>query len=376
MTTIDTAPETITDEPLISVIVPVYNVERWLDKCLSSICSQTYRKLQIVCVDDGSTDGSARILAEWTARDDRICVVTKKNGGLSSARNAGLEVARGEFVTGVDSDDWLFPDIYEKAVRHLSDDCDMLVFRAQSVNEDGGIYRDGEKAHFHLPEEGLYEMDWIRNNRLNPCFWNKLWRRSVITENGLRFPDGLVFEDEVFIRLFTSYARNFYSLPEMGYAYVQRRGSIMHERRTLSQIVSIYMADVAWMWKFCEEHKSPDVAWNNALDFLASSLPLHWVDAVKQETYKIVSGMYADFIAANRIADRFPNDYRLEFLSHIPYRNNKIFISRTASSKTYKLFGFPLLKILYKHGKYHSFKTFLSIFKMDKVRKMKFHESN
>ena len=95
--------------PLISVIIPVYNVEAYLPRCLDSVIQNTYRNLEIICVDDGSTDGSPEILRDYAQRDARITVITKENGGVSSARNAGLDRATGEFVAFIDSDDFVHP---------------------------------------------------------------------------------------------------------------------------------------------------------------------------------------------------------------------------------------------------------------------------
>ena len=99
---------------LISVIVPVYNVEQYLDRCVCSILNQTYQNLEIILVDDGATDSSGRMCDEYAKRDERIKVVHKQNGGLSDARNAGLAAATGEYIGYVDSDDWIEPDMYEK----------------------------------------------------------------------------------------------------------------------------------------------------------------------------------------------------------------------------------------------------------------------
>ena len=98
----------------VSVLIPVYNTEAYLRKCLDSITNQTLQDLEIICVDDGSTDGSADILREYRRRDSRIRIVTKRNGGLPSARNAGLDAASGEYVGFVDSDDWIEPDMFRR----------------------------------------------------------------------------------------------------------------------------------------------------------------------------------------------------------------------------------------------------------------------
>lgn len=107
----------LTNSPKLSIIVPVFRVEQFLNKCVDSILNQTYRNLEVILVDDGSTDNCPRICDEYSQADPRVRVIHKKNGGLCSARNAGLDIATGEYVTFVDSDDWIEPDAYAEMIR-------------------------------------------------------------------------------------------------------------------------------------------------------------------------------------------------------------------------------------------------------------------
>ncbi len=212
---------------VLSVIVPVYNTAPWLRKCLDSICSQSYKELEILCVNDGSTDNSADILEEYAARDSRIKVFTQKNAGLAAARNTGLENATGEWVTGVDSDDWLYPGIYEKAVGCITEAVDMVFFGVRNVDEAGVPLP--HNRYFDLPAAGEYSLSSKKIFYLNVCFPSKLWRRSLIEDNHLRFPAGLVHEDEAMYALAAPYVRRISICPTIGYAYAQRENSIMHE---------------------------------------------------------------------------------------------------------------------------------------------------
>ena len=132
--------------PLISVIVPVYNVEKYLRKCVDSIVNQTYKNLEIILVDDGSPDNCGKICDEFAEMDNRVMVIHKENGGLSSARNAGLDIATGEYITFVDSDDYIENDTYEKVVVAINKfDSDLIFFREKSVDESGKtIYINGD----------------------------------------------------------------------------------------------------------------------------------------------------------------------------------------------------------------------------------------
>ena len=115
-------------KPLLSVVVPVYNAAKFLPHCLDSLCGQTYRNLEIVCVNDGSTDDSLAVLKKYASRDTRIKVIRQENAGVSAARNRGLDAATGELVTFVDADDWLEPNTYETAVQAFCAGVDMVCF--------------------------------------------------------------------------------------------------------------------------------------------------------------------------------------------------------------------------------------------------------
>ena len=216
------------ESPLISVIVPVYNTEKYLRKCLNSICGQTYRNLEILCVNDGSTDGSAAILEEYAARDARIKVFTQPNGGLSAARNTGLGHATGEWVTGVDSDDYLEPDAYEYALSAVADDVDIICFGTNIIWLD-----QPQETHlidfFKHPLEGKHKPTHSLISGTDDSFWNKLWRKNLIEQQALRFPVGLWFEDSLFWRTAAPFARSIAFLPGQKHNYVRHAGTIMSQ---------------------------------------------------------------------------------------------------------------------------------------------------
>ena len=115
-------------KPLISVIIPVYNVERYLDECIKSIVNQTYENLEIILVDDGSPDNCPRMCDDWAKKDERIRVIHKENGGLASARNAGMNICTGEYISFVDSDDWMELNAYESLLKYFDDKTDIVKF--------------------------------------------------------------------------------------------------------------------------------------------------------------------------------------------------------------------------------------------------------
>lgn len=193
-------------KPIISVIVPVYNVEDYLAKCLDSILNQTFSNIEIICVNDGSTDGSRKILEEYKKRDFRIKIVDKENGGLSSARNAGMKVAQGEFYSFIDSDDWIDKTMLEKLYENITTlNSDISICAVHQFDETN------QKIDDSNPYYTLEFFDKTFDNRafsykdtkpfiMDVCVmaWNKLYRRSLIEECNAEFPDGLIFEDGPF----------------------------------------------------------------------------------------------------------------------------------------------------------------------------------
>ncbi len=220
----------IDNEPLISVIVPVYNVERYLRKCVNSIVTQTYRNLEIILVDDGSTDRSGEICDELTRTDDRIRVIHKENGGLSSARNAGLDVISGEFISFIDSDDFISESYIKCLYKRISEDgSDMVISGYTTCDEEGnsiGVFSSGCNTTIDRKEY----WDWvILGNRETVLYgaveaWSKLYKAYIFCE--LRFPI-TIHEDEAIIYDVINRCNRISVMTSTGYYYVQRSGSIM-----------------------------------------------------------------------------------------------------------------------------------------------------
>ena len=190
----------------ISVIVPVYNVAQYLPKCLDTIINQTFKDIEIICVDDGSTDNSGEILSQYAKKDHRIIIIEKQNGGLSSARNAGLNVAKGEFIVFIDSDDWVDERFCEKLYDSITkNNADISICAVHQYDSKTGE-NDDSNPYYTL---GFFDESF--DNRVfshkdtkdficDVCVmaWNKIYRRSFLDGLHARFPEGLIFEDGPF----------------------------------------------------------------------------------------------------------------------------------------------------------------------------------
>ena len=222
---------------LISVIVPIYNVEKYLDKCVKSIIEQTYKNLEIILVDDGSTDGSVSICDEWAKRDKRIIVIHKTNGGLSDARNAGLKVARGKFVGFVDSDDYIFNTMYEKLYQKtVETNADMTLCGIIHEYEDGSTQVLNEVNLKNVNSENILEFytkagkktvgNEIITENIMGSVCRVLYKKSFI--NNKFFEYGMFCEDLVFNSSLITKNTKIAIVEDHLYVYLQRSGSILH----------------------------------------------------------------------------------------------------------------------------------------------------
>ncbi len=182
----------------ISVIVPVYNVENYIDKCVESIVNQTYTNLEIILVDDGATDSSGKKCDEWAKKDARIAVIHKENGGLSDARNAGLNVATGEYIGFVDSDDWIDKEMYQSLYNVLKENgakisvCQFI----ETTNEDEIVEKNEECRVFKGRELLQHMFEGKKDPYVTYSVWKFLYKSEVIGE--LKFPKGRLYEDVLF----------------------------------------------------------------------------------------------------------------------------------------------------------------------------------
>lgn len=179
--------------PLISVIVPVYNVRDYLEKCLLSICVQTYSNLEIILIDDGSSDGSGELCDLYAQRDKRIKVIHQVNAGQSAARNRGLDIAQGEFLGFVDSDDWIESDMYDFLYRLLEENAADVSICSHYIETEAKTrvrYSTGRLTCFSC-EEAMRAL--VKDKRVRNYMWDKLYRRQLF--DGIYFPENRVFED-------------------------------------------------------------------------------------------------------------------------------------------------------------------------------------
>ena len=221
----------------VSVIVPVYNVEKYLNKCVDSIINQTYKNLEIILVDDGSKDSSGEICDQYAAQDKRIRVIHKKNGGASDARNLGLENATGEYIGFIDSDDWIEVDMYEKMIQ-FAHTYETDIVCCGRYNVYGDIKKTGlcPKVDAIISDTEMFERLFdAKECDVSSC--DKIYRKSILSD--VRYPVGETNEDAAVIYSIVSNAKKIGLLSQPLYNYNHREGSVTTSRINEKRFVII-----------------------------------------------------------------------------------------------------------------------------------------
>lgn len=225
--------------PKISIIIPVYNSEEYIPQCLDSLLSQTYENLEIICINDGSKDNSLKVLEHYKTVDDRITVLTQENKGQSVARNRGVEISTGDWITFVDSDDWVGVDCYNTFFNVLCNPStpsfEIFMFNGTSFTKNESKQDDLNLKNF------FYIEDWSKKSgeictfkdcknpfEGNLSVYNKIYRRNFIEKHNLKYVENFIFEDELYwIEAFCA-AKSIYLCDEIFYFYRQQPKSTMH----------------------------------------------------------------------------------------------------------------------------------------------------
>lgn len=224
------------EKNLFSIIVPVYNVEKYLDKCLASILRQTFKNFECIIIDDGSPDNSSAIIDKYVKQDQRFKVLHQKNMGVSAARNAGLDIAKGEYVVFVDSDDYIADDYLEKFALKIADtDADIVICGLIEV------YKDYERSKVFAAES----TEVIKQNILADIWpsypWNKCYKKYLF-EN-IRFPVGKIFEDLLTIPELCLSAEKIVCIPDKLYYYNRQNVNSITAKKMLKNCMTFFWGD-------------------------------------------------------------------------------------------------------------------------------------
>lgn len=248
----------------LSIVIPVYNVEYYIAQCLESILNQSFKDLEIICVNDGSTDNSLSVLQDYKAKDDRIIIIDQKNEGSGVARNAGLSIAKGEYVYFVDGDDWLEDNALEKAVLKSDElNTDILIFGGLSYYEGKG--KNGGYSANKLPKKYLdkvFSAKEIKKDifKFPSTAWTKLYRRDFLIKNNIKFQDIKAGQDQLPFFHSMIKAERIALLPENLYCYRKnRKGAVtsVKKKKNFSPIYVFYgIEDMLKSENLLDDYKS------------------------------------------------------------------------------------------------------------------------
>lgn len=267
-------------EELVSVIVPIYNVEKFLHRCIESVVNQSYKNLEIILVDDGSKDSCANICDEWVKKDKRINVIHKENGGLSDARNAGIEIATGKYLSFIDSDDYIHRDfikvLYDLIKKHGAD-FSMCGSIQTNKDEDTTSKINNINEIIKDPKKILEKKDNIY------CVaWNKLYKRELF--DNVRYPKGKINEDIYAIRKILYYSKKIVVTDTVLYFYYLNEESIMRSTYTRKRLDAIDLLYEIYDF-FCKVGEKV-YAYNTLYDYINSILSQYYLCRTNKQEYK------------------------------------------------------------------------------------------
>lgn len=234
--------------PLISIIVPTYNVEKYIGTCIESILAQTYRNVEVIIVNDGSTDQSLAVISDLICSHHNVKVINQKNQGLSVARNTGIDVATGKYITFVDADDKIMPG-FVSSLYQIADKTGADIVRGSFRDFNGNIPKDWA-PDFNVPTNcGTIVLDQFLSSNISFVVWSSIYRLDFINSNHIRFTPGILLEDGDFTTRAYMLAKLVATSPEPNYAYRIRQGSILttnnaqkmslSEEKVISQFISM-----------------------------------------------------------------------------------------------------------------------------------------
>ena len=213
----------------VSVVIPVYNVEKYIRQCLESVINQTLKDIEIICINDGSKDNTLKILEEYSQKDSRIVLIDKENEGLSAARNQGTELARGEYISYIDSDDWVdthyLEALYNAAKKYNSDvACSSIIRVTAGRRRNKLIYKKEEFTR------DIDKKNELTNVPIYSYVWNKIYKRDKLIQSGVKFPIGRVYEDIIWSIQAIYYLDGVVTVPSAIYYYRKNPTSVMSSK--------------------------------------------------------------------------------------------------------------------------------------------------
>lgn len=317
---------------LISVIIPVYNVENYLEKCVKSVIGQTYKNLEIILVDDGSKDNSGSMCDELAKLDNRIKVIHKANGGLSDARNHGLQIAKGDYIGFVDSDDYIADDMFETMHKIITENnADISIVSFYEIYKDKVIgVRDSGNLEIMNKLEAMKEL--LIDRKIQSYAWNKLFKKELFSD--LQFPTGKNFEDIATTLLLFEKSEKVVLLEEPKYYYLRRDNSIIGVKNT--KTYTDYLEVIYDKYIYLKD-KYPEIEIYNVFNYVINMIWVYTIIA----TFDL-DDVYKEFVKQYDLFEKLINEYEDEMLEMLETYNKAVLymmlLNKDLSKETVKQF--------------------------------------
>ncbi len=278
--------------PEISIIIPFYNAKNYVKQCLEALLAQSFRDFEIICVDDGSKDGTYDLLQCYAKQDSRVKVHTQPNSGPSAARQLGLEQAQGKYIMFCDSDDWYEPDMCQIMRDAIENNpVDVVCCNANIIDEQEHLIRLEDITYFQNKKLGICALNYHLITQNNVLLWNKIWKKSIIDKYGIKFPSCREYDDDCFYLQYMSVAENILYISDKLYNYLRRQDSIMGkvaQQRDTTYFDKFYVAK--HYYDFLQQHQLyPDKAniFLNYLNQIRHFSETRWNQDLSRQAQKI-----------------------------------------------------------------------------------------
>ena len=286
----------------VSIIISVYNVEKYLKKCLDSVVNQTLRDIKIICVNDGSTDGSADILNEYASKDPRIKIINQKNKGASFACQAGIDSVETPYLGFVDADDWVEPETFETALKTMKKyDVDFVCWLPNIIAEYEHPEIQEVKDYFNIDFKGYYDDLSVEMKFRTPVTtWSKLYKTEIIKKHGNRYESGSRHEDDVFWFKYLPWVKTGFFLDKRFYNYVQRENSIMCERRTAKKPkICQSIINIPIIVNYYQKHGIYEDYAQRLFDYFINYINIDYYNAHEDDKKKVLKIIHEVFSKTN-----------------------------------------------------------------------------
>lgn len=331
----------------ISIILPIYNAEKYISKCIESLISQTFKDIEVICINDGSKDSSLSILEEYAQKDDRIKVISQPNSGPATSRNNGLKNSSGEYIMFCDSDDWYELNMCELMYKTITgNNVDVVCCNASVIDEEENLERIEDISYYTNKYIGKKNIDNNLISNTNVMLWNKIFKRSIINKYNICFPDKYEADDDCFYMQYMSVSDNIYFLEDKLYNYLRRASSIMGlmgkkiEKSIYDRIyVSKKYYDFLNVNNLFEKRKSVFIKFLSSVGSYGNQ---RWNKTEIEQAKKIYNDLYGnneefkDYIFYKKV--NILNILNIE--KRCSFDKNCIFVKYVIKIKNKKIFGF------------------------------------